>query len=158
MTVFGEARKKHMQYKFVVEIDGVAHVGFQDCSELSAELEMAEYYEGGAVLPEKLPGRAKITDITLSRAACIGDRDLWNWFTQVVDMAAQTGAASPAHKRNLDIVQRARDDTVVRRWTVYGAWPKKFVAGAWDNKSNDPTAEQVVLAADYFELTYEAAA
>jgi hypothetical protein len=32
------------------------------------------------------------------------------------------------------------------------AWPTKFVAGEWDNESDENVIEQVTLAYDFFEL------
>ena len=39
-----------------------------------------------------------------------------------------------------------------RRWTLYGAWPTKFVAGEWDNSSDENVIESVTLTYDYFEM------
>jgi phage tail-like protein len=158
LGVVGEARSIHKRFKFIVEIDGVASAGFQSCSGLEAELAEMTYWEGGAIIPEKQPTRLTVSDVTLERGAATGDHDLWNWFSQTADASANAGLPSPLFKRNLDIVQMNHDNSVIRRWTIFNAWPKKFVAGEWDNTSDDPTMEQVVLAIDYFEKTYEAAA
>lgn len=45
-----------------------------------------------------------------------------------------------------------RDNTTLRRWSLYQAWPTKFVAGAWDNESDENVIESVTLTFDYFEL------
>ena len=140
----------------MVEIDGISYPGFMSCSELKMTEQMLEHYEGGTIIPEKRSTRASMDDITLERAAATGDRELYDWFIQVVDGAANAGLPSPQYKRNLDIVQQERDGSEVRRWTVYGAWVKEYTAGSWDNTSDDATMEQIVLSADYFELTFDA--
>ena len=38
MAVIGTPRSFHKKFKFVVEIDGFQHAGFQKCSELSVEV------------------------------------------------------------------------------------------------------------------------
>jgi phage tail-like protein len=155
MGVFGEARHEHQKQRFLVEIDGISYPGFQDCSALKATMQQMEYYEGGSIRPKKRPTRLTVDDITLTRAAVSGDNELYYWFVDVADGAAGTGLPSPQFLRTLDIVQLERDGTVLRRWTVYNAWVKEYQAGEWDGTSDDPTPEQVVLACEYFELTYE---
>lgn len=158
MAVLGEARKIHSRFKFVIEIDGVASAGFQSCTEISAEFQTQEYFEGGAMIPSKQPTRLAFTDVTLERGAVSGDTDLYDWFLETAEAAANAGLPSPEYKRNLDIVQLDRDNAELRRWSLFGAWVKKFLAGEFDNTSDDPTIESVVLAYDYFELTFEAGA
>jgi phage tail-like protein len=62
------------------------------------------------------------------------------------------GLVDNAYKRNLDIVQQDRDGTTLRRWSLTGAWPVKFVAGEWDNEADENVIESVTLTFDFFEL------
>lgn len=156
--IVGRARTFHKKFKFLVFIDGYGDnntneyaAAFQKCSELSVELAEVAYHEGGALLPMKEPGKATIADITLERAACY-DVDTYNWLTTVIDVVNQKGAAAPKYKRDLTIVQYDRDDRVLRKWEVKGAWLKKFVAGDWDNEADDNVIEQATLCIDYFRL------
>ena len=160
--VAGAARTFHKKFKFVVEIDGVDSAGFQKCSELSVETAKVEYYEGGALIPDKSPGRLTFSDVTLERGAT-EDRDLYNWFLQVAtasagqslatDGAGQgSGEPAPGYKRNLDIVQLDRDGSVLRRWRLTGCWPMKFTGGEWDNESDENVIESVTLTYDFFDI------
>jgi phage tail-like protein len=151
MAIVGKPRTFHKRWKFIVSIDAVQHAGFSKCSELSAEVAKVEYYEGGAVIPDKSPGRLSFPDVTLERGAT-ADEDLFRWFRDVVDTASGRGLPDPDYKRNLDIVQQDRDGTTLRRWSLFGAWPVKFVAGEWDNGSDENVIESVTLTFDYFEL------
>jgi phage tail-like protein len=151
MPVIGNPRTFHKKFKFIVEIDGVASAGFQKCSELSVEVANVQYYEGGALIPNKSPGRLTFADVTLERGAT-SDRDLFDWFAQVADAAANAGLNEPEFKRNLDIVQQDRDGSTLRRWSLTGAWPVKFVAGEWDNEADENVIESVTLTYDFFEL------
>lgn len=152
MTVIGKPRHFHSKFRFLVEVDGLGSAGFQSCSELSAETAETEYYEGGVIIPFKEPGRMKFSDLTIERAAT-QDADLYNWFMATTNAALNGGLASPLFKRNGSIVQLDRDNRTLRRWQFKQAYPKKFVAGAWDNASDDFTMEQVVLSYTYFTLT-----
>ena len=150
MTIIGKPRSFHKKFKYVVEIDGVASSAFQKCSELSAEVAKVEYFEGGSLIPNKSPGRLTFADVTLERGATV-DEDLFKWFQDVAMLASGLGLVDPSYKRNLDIVQQDRDGTTLRRWTLSGAWPTKFVAGEWDNESDENVIESVTLTYDYFE-------
>jgi phage tail-like protein len=150
MAIIGTPRSYFKKFKFIIECDGIVHAGFQKCSELSAEVAKVEYYEGGALIPNKSPGRLTFSDITLERGATI-DQDLFKWFQDVANTASGLGLLDPDYKRNLDIVQQDRDGTTLRRWPIVGAWPTKFVAGEWDNESDENVIESVTLTYDYFD-------
>ena len=70
----------------------------------------------------------------------------------LADAAANAGLNEPEFKRNLDIVQQDRDGSTLRRWSLTGAWPVKFVAGDWDNEADENVIESVTLTYDFFEL------
>lgn len=151
MGVIGTPRTFHKRFKFVVEIDGIASAGFQSCSELSVEIAKIEHWEGGALTPDKSPGRVTFADITLERGAT-NDRDMWDWLKEVADASANSGLVDPEYKRNLDIVQQERDGTTLRRWNVSNAWPVKYLGGAWDNNTDETNIESVTLTFDNFDL------
>lgn len=151
MGIVGRPRHYHTKFKFQVEIDSLGSAAFQSCSELSSEIAIIEYYEGGAIAPDKQPGRVKVSDITIERAAT-RDADFYNWFLSVTNASLNGGLRSPKFKRNGSIVQYDRDNNVLRRWQLNGIWPTKFVAGAWDNNSDEFTMEQLTLSLDFFVL------
>ena len=151
MTVIGNPRSFHKKFKFVVEIDDVGHAGFQKASELSVEVANVQYFEGGSLIPNKSPGRLTFSDVTLERGAT-QDRDLFDWFQDVAITSSGLGLTDVNYKRNLDIVQQDRDGLTLRRWSLSRAWPVKFVAGEWDNESDENVIESVTLTYDYFEL------
>ena len=62
------------------------------------------------------------------------------------------GLTDVNYRRNLDIVQQDRDGLTLRRWSLSRAWPVKFVAGEWDNESDENVIESVTLTYDVFEL------
>ena len=151
MAVIGNPRSFHKKFKFLAEFDDIGHAGFQKCSELSVEVANVQYFEGGSLIPNKSPGRLTFSDVTLERGAT-SDRDLFDWLQQVADASANAGLVEPEFKRNLDIVQQDRDGTTLRRWSLFQAWPIKFVAGDWDNESDENVIESVTLTYDLFDL------
>jgi phage tail-like protein len=151
MPIIGQPRSFHKKFKYLIEIDHLGHSGFQKCSELSVEVANVQYFEGGSLIPNKSPGRLTFADVTLERGAT-QDRDLFDWLQDVAVTSSGLGLANTAYKRNLDIVQQERDGTTLRRWSLSHAWPVKFVAGDWDNESDENVIESVTLTYDYFEL------
>jgi len=152
VPVIGSPRSFHKKFKFVCEIDGVAYAGFSKVSSLEVEVANVMHFEGGALTPNKSPGRLTFADVTLERGAT-QDKDLFKWFQDVARLSSGLGLPDIAYKRNLDIVQQERDGTTLRRWSLYRAWPVKFVAGDWDNGSDENVIESVTLTYDYFELS-----
>jgi phage tail-like protein len=149
--VLGYPRSYHKKFKFVIEIDGFAAAGFEKCSELSVEVAKVEHYEGGALIPQKSPGRLSFADVTLQRGAT-SDLDAYRWMSDVAHLASGLGLVEPHFKRNLDIVQQDRDGRTLQRWTLHGAWPVKFSAGDWDNDADENRIESLTLTYDFFEL------
>lgn len=149
----GTPRSFHKKFKFVFEIDDFNFFGFQKCSELSAEIAKIEYFEGGALIANKSPGRINVPDITIERGAT-SDGDMWNWFKEVADMASQLGEVDDDYKREGDMLQQDRDGSELRRWTLNRLWPSKFVAGEWDNEADENVIEKSTLVLDSFDKTF----
>lgn len=138
------------KFLFLIEVGGVTRAGFQKGPSLEAEIAEDEQWEGGAIVADKSPGRVKIPAITLERGAT-DDDDLWNWFTEVANIVANTGLVKNKFKRDLDIVQLDRDRSTRKRWRCYRCWPSKFKAGEWDNSADGNLIESVTLSLKNFK-------
>lgn len=148
MAVQGAPRKFDKKFKFVVEIDGFAVAKFTKAGPLEIEVAVVEQHEGGALVPEKEPGRVKVADVVLERGAT-DDEDMWNWFQLVANIAANSGVVTPNYKKNVDIVQQDRDGTTLKRWRLFDAWPSKFKGGDWDNDADENVIESMTLTYKY---------
>ena len=161
MPILGAPRTFQDKFKFLVEIVGFASAGFQKVSELSVEAAKIEYSEGGALIPNKSPGRLTFSDVTLERGAT-EDNDMYDWFSEVAQASIQAsvvpgagqgfGLIDPLFKRDIDIVQQDRDGSTLKRWRIFQAWPTKFVAGEWDNEADEKTIQMVSLTYDFVIL------
>ncbi len=90
--------------------------------------------------------------MTLSRGVT-GVTDLYEWHLGITNVITNFGSiGDSAFKRTADIIQFDRVGNELRRWTLYGCWPKRFSAGDWDNDADENVIESVVLVFDYFEL------
>jgi len=147
----GEPLDFYTRQEFIVEIDGISRAGFMTMSELAVEVTVATLMEGGRATPHKRPVKKNYPNVTLGRGVT-DDRDIYDWMGQVSSASTGTGLTGTDYKRNIDIVQLDRDGSERRRWTLFGCFPVRFVAGDWDADSDDPLVEQVEIAFDYFEI------
>jgi phage tail-like protein len=151
MPILGQARAYHQKHRFQVQIDNIAYGSFQSCTELSSEFAEITQWEGGTNIAHKTAGRQTFDDVTLARGVT-GDLALYDWHLQLGDAVDNTGLNEPQYKRNVEVVQCDSAGGQLRRWRLVGAWPKKYVAGDWDNDADENVIEQLTLAFDYFEL------
>lgn len=142
-------KRYYSEYKFIVRIDGFVRAAFQDCSELEASVEVTDYYEGGTVMPEKIPQTVKFNDCTLQRGAT-DDMDAHTWFEEVVNALADSGVPEREFRRQVEIVQQDRNGAEIESWILHEAFPKTYGTGKWDNKSNEVRIEKLVLAYKFF--------
>jgi len=157
---FGASRYVQTKHKFLVQCkSNFANAAFQSCSELSYEFAKIEYWEGGALIPIKVPGRVTYTDVTLSRGVS-GNRDFDSWGKVVADVSkngpsdmvgGKSPNPSPSFKADDAVIQeRDIDNALKYEWTLIGAWPQKYVAGDWDNSTDEVVIEQLTLTYDYY--------
>lgn len=158
---FGANREVHTKHKFLVQTQKLGFAAFQKCSELSYEIAKIEYFEGGALIPIKVPGRITFSDVTLERGSS-ADRDFHKWGLQVADASkggpgkfvGGQGARASVFKTD-DVAIQSADTTnmILREWTLYGAWPIKYVSGDWDNTTDDVVIESLTLTYDHYTMS-----
>jgi len=153
MAVTATPRSFDKKFAFLFEIDGFLSAGFSKMSALEVEVAEVKQYEGGRLIPDKSPGRVDFKDITLERGATRADFDAYLWFTSVVNAQANVGLDDPFFKRHGDLIQLDRSGLIIKRWTIFNAWPKMFTAGDWDNNADENVIEKLVICFDYFVRT-----
>jgi len=135
-------------FKFRVEIDGVARAAFAECTNLERTTEVVEYNEGGKNdSPQKSAGRTNYGNITLRRGVIIvadGDEDLVNWCRDVEDILTNGGNALD-YRRDIDIVILNRDGSTGRRVRVQACWPAKYKLSDLNAGSNENFMEEIEL-------------
>jgi phage tail-like protein len=149
MGVVGKPRSYHKKFLFSVEIDDCEVAWFESCSAIEAELGVVEQREGGKiVVADQSPGLLKTTPVTLTVGAT-DNRELWDWWEQIIDAAADSGEPDDSYKRNVAIVQRDRDGSEKRRYNLPKAWISKFKAAEWDAKAEENTMQEVTIVYPY---------
>jgi phage tail-like protein len=130
-------------FNFLVEIDGIAQAGFSECTGLRLEVDVIEYREGGERSSvRKLPGLAKVGDITLKRGVTISN-ELQAWFESV-----RNGVAD---RRNGAIVLLDDERKPVVRWKFFKAFPRKWEGPDLDAKGSDVAIETLTLSCEGLE-------
>jgi phage tail-like protein len=150
MTIDGRPRTYHNKHEFLVAIDGFSYAGFQKCSQIKAMIAVIEHWEGGAQIADKSPGRTTFEPITLERGST-GDLEMFDWFEQTSNAAANAGSVDPLFRRNGDILQLDRDGEPILRWPLVSAWPNEFVGGDWDNTVDEKVITSITIVFSYME-------
>jgi phage tail-like protein len=131
-----------MGFRFKVEIDGIADMGFTEVSGLNASTEVIEYREGGHTYTRKLPGRQKIGQVTMSTGS-VGSLTLYNWYNSVLTAAD--------FRKNVTVVEQDREGNAVRQWVLHEAWASQFDAPALNAESSNVSIEKIVLEVEWLE-------
>ena len=138
MARTGERVDPFLTSKFHVEIQGIEHAAFRECSGLQVETEVLEYEEGGLnEYVHRLPGRTKVSNVTL-KWGITDSRELWDWYRDVVQ--------GKVERKNFSIVQYDLMGNEVMRWTFVDACPVKWTGPAFKADENAVTIEALELA------------
>ena len=157
MTVQGKPRRYDKKFLFAIEISGLEVAHFETMSELSVEVGVVDQHEGGkANVADQSPGKVKFNTVTLTIGST-DNEELYNWFLQVIDAAANSGEVDEDYKRTLNLVQKDRNGIEKRRFKLFKAWPMKYIAGEWDAKAEENVIESVELVYLRFERKNAAA-
>lgn len=150
MGITSDPLSFHDKHLFQVSIDGFGYSGWQKASALEGEIATIEHWEGAAIAAHKRPGRITFSDITLERGST-RDLDMYDWFEETANAAANAGGVDPTFIRNGDLIVLDRDQVPIVRWPLVEIWPKKFVAGDWDNTVDEKVITSLVLSIHHFE-------
>ncbi len=144
-------------FRFVVEVEGFARVGFMEANGLELTTEMVEYREGGDnATVRKSPGLTSFANIVLRRGQFIGsskggDDDFAEWAQEVFDTAAR--AVPNDFRKTLDIVQYHRDGGEARRWRLFECVPSRYKpASDFNATANEDSIEELEVAHEGFVL------
>jgi phage tail-like protein len=138
----GDIPDAYGNYNFLVEIDGIARAGFQECSGFDSTVDVIEHREGGDnMTPRKLPGMTKFSNIQL-KWGMTDDRELYDWHRRVID--------GDIERKNGSIVLLNRKREEVARWNFVRAWPTKWDGPNLTAEGNDVSIEMIELAHEGF--------
>ena len=127
-------------FNFLVEIDGIAQAGFQECSGLDSQTASVDYREGADPNHvRKLTGLNTFSAISLKRGITDSD-ELWKWRLTAVD--------GKTERRNGSVVLLDEKGAEKLRWNFSNAWPSKWTGPSFNSTGNS-------VAIETLEITHE---
>lgn len=140
----GQSVDRLANFRFGVEIEGVAKAAFTEFSGLQAEVEVMSYEEGGCNdYVHQRPGRAKLSNVTLKRGMVDSD-DVWLWFKAVLQ--------GKFERKNISVILYDQMHNESKRWNLFRAYPVKWVGPAFNVGENTVAIETLELAHEGVEL------
>lgn len=135
----------YARFNFLVDLgsgksEGPA-AGFAEVSGLGLQLELIEYRTGNArqLEPMKIPGLARVGDVTLRRGL-IGSLELYTWIDQI-----RNGDAGALRTVRIQLLSEDHA-TVVQTWILQRARIVRHSSGPLNALGGDVAMEEMVLA------------
>ncbi len=131
-------------FKFVVEVEGILKAFFMECSGLEISTDVFEYQEGGLnEYTHKLPGRMKLSNVTLKRGVAVSN-ELYNWFKKMTDDIL-SGTAISKKKVTIKLYSTVSNDKSMT-WTLQDAFPVKWVGPSFKTDDSSIAVETIEFA------------
>jgi phage tail-like protein len=130
-------------YNFTVEISGISAGFFKGVDGLNAEIEVIEFQDGDDLFLRKRPGRAKFGDVTLKKGYIV-TADLQDWWRACRD--------GQYDRRDISIILNDNAANEIRRWNLYGCWPKEWKISGFDGKGADAATEEIVFVVEDMQI------
>ena len=136
----GERRDPFKNFRFVLEIDGIAQAGFREVTIPDSTQDPIEYREGDEkfITARKLPGQIKYGNVSL-KWGTTDSLELYNWRKMVED-----GKIKDARK-NMAILVLNDEGEEAARWEFREAWPSKYDAPDLNATANEIAIETLEI-------------
>jgi phage tail-like protein len=144
----GERKDPITVFAFWLDVEGKYAGVFRECSGLSSENPVIEYWAGakeGDTRFYKQPGRIKYNDITLKAGVTKETLSLWKWRKEVEDGNVKSARATAS------LYAYDQDNTVVAQWELQEAWPVKISGPTLNAGQNESAVEEITIAVEKFE-------
>lgn len=138
----GTRNDPYRNFRFLVQIDGLTHARFSDCSGFGSNADPIEYREGGDEITRKLPGPAKYSNITL-KWGLTDSRELYDWYKNITKGIIE--------RRSGSIITLDPEGNPTVQWDFFNAWPTKWDGPDFSAKGNDVAIETLELVCEKIE-------
>ncbi len=127
------------KFYFSVAIDGTEYP-FQEVSGLETETQVLEYRHGNSKQYStiKMPGIAKVGNVTLKKGVFAKDNNFWNWYSQIKMNTI----------KRITVVIKLLDEngSPTMTWTLQNAWPTKVTGTDLKSDGNEVAVETIEFA------------
>ena len=135
----GQRKDPYRNFRFLVEIDGIAQASFSEATIPDSTQDPIEYREGNeSPTARKLPGLIKYGNVTL-KWGITDSLDLYNW-RKLVEQGKMKDA-----RRNMAIILMDEEGNPAARWEFNDAWPSKYDAPDLNAKGTDIAIETLEI-------------
>ncbi|MDR2893461.1 MAG: phage tail protein [Deltaproteobacteria bacterium] len=133
-------------FRYSVSFGG-AELGFSEVNGLTLEYEVIRYRDGlSKQLGEmRMPGRPKVTDVTLKKGIFPADSEFFQWITT---------NHNKLERKDVAINLLDEEGKPKMTWKLLKAWPTKIEGPSFKGDGNEVAIESITLA--YEEMTIEA--
>jgi phage tail-like protein len=127
--------------KFYFSVTGIpGNPVFQEVTGLDTEVQVIEYRAGNSPIfsPLKMPGLAKVGNVTMKKGIFVTDSTLWTWFNSISMNTIQRST----------IVVNLLDQTGAPQymWTLNNAFPIKLTGTDLKSDGNEVAVESIEIA------------
>lgn len=126
-------------YFSVTFADGTT-ASFQEVSGLETEAQPIEYRHGKSPVfsPIKMPGLARVGNVTMRKGVFRTDSALWAWFNSVTLNTIQ--------RETITVNLLDEKGATTMSWTLNNAWPTKITGSDMKSEGNEVAVESVEVA------------
>jgi len=134
------------KFYFLVQFGDGKDVKFQEVAGLESESPVIEFRHGNSPVfaPIKMPGRAKVGNVTMRKGIFAKDAQIWEWFSKI-----RMNSVSPR-----TVVVKLLDESGAPKvvWTLHEAWPTKITGTDLKSEGNEVALETLELAFERLEV------
>jgi phage tail-like protein len=135
-------KNPYKNYRFLLEIDGIAQAGFKEVTIPDSSQDPIEYREGNdQPTVRKIPGLIKYGNISL-KVGLTDSMELYNWRKLVED------GKTDDYYKNMAIILINEQGESKSRWEFSNAWPTKYDAPDLNATDNNIAIEAIDIAHD----------
>ncbi|HEY6960455.1 MAG TPA: phage tail protein [Gaiellaceae bacterium] len=133
-------------HNFIVEIDGLPELAFDEVRLGPLRVDVIEYREGGDKTSDArlLPGRVHEGPALLRRGLS-ADSALYDWWTAVRD-------GQPGYEKNVSVTLLDASRQPAVRWLLHAAWPSRLEFGPLEGRGASVVVELLELQYRRLEL------
>jgi len=138
----------YLNFRFLVEIEGITQGSFSEAWLTETTVEVVEYREGNESNPasaRKLPGRTTYGNLIL-KWGITTNTELYDWFRDVTE-----GDISRA---GMSVILLDEEMVERVRWNFAEAWPVRYDAPEFVALGNDVAIETLEIAFEEMDLAY----
>ncbi|RLA83722.1 MAG: phage tail protein [Epsilonproteobacteria bacterium] len=142
-----ERKDPYRNFRFIVEIDGIAQGGFNEVTLPDSSQDPIEYREGtDAPTMRKIPGMIKYGNVIL-KWGITDSLDLYKWRKLVEDGNTQEA------RKNMAVIILDDKGQAKARWEFSDAWPTKYDASDLKATGSEVAIETLEIAHEGMKRT-----